>query len=205
MTLTLPGHSPPAVGFEVPLEPLAACHGRVQHQCNTLLRLVTHLQTHGADRPAQEAASAAPGTLGGLVHRLRGDHGLQPRHRLVLECLSVSSQVRPSSPPPGLVYGGDNQSDAGGNRTAARCRRPDRSVTGRRRKCRAGPCAEPSAFQISQRDAQCGASPARRPPLCGMCAARRDEAGNGPGGLPRPLIPTRSSQAACCSRRRSRD
>jgi hemerythrin-like domain-containing protein len=58
MALTLPGHSAPAVGFEVPLEMLAACHGRVQHQCETLQRLVTHLQTHGADRPAQEAARA---------------------------------------------------------------------------------------------------------------------------------------------------
>lgn len=58
MALNLPGHSAPAVGFEVPLEMLAACHGRVQHQCETLLRLVTHLQTHGADRPAQQAASA---------------------------------------------------------------------------------------------------------------------------------------------------
>ena len=58
MALTLPGQSAPAVGFEVPLEMLAACHGRVQHQCETLLRLVTHLQIHGADRSAQEAASA---------------------------------------------------------------------------------------------------------------------------------------------------
>jgi len=58
MALNLPGHSAPAVGFEVPLEMLAACHGRVQHQCETLLRLVTHLETHGADRAAQEAASA---------------------------------------------------------------------------------------------------------------------------------------------------
>jgi hemerythrin-like domain-containing protein len=58
MPLTLPGHSAPAAGFEVPLEMLAACHGRVQHQCDTLQRLVTHLQTHGADRPAQEAARA---------------------------------------------------------------------------------------------------------------------------------------------------
>jgi len=32
----------------------------------------------------------------------------QPRHRSVFECLSVSSQVRPSSPPPRLIYGGDN-------------------------------------------------------------------------------------------------
>ena len=38
----------------------------------------------------------------------------QPRYRSVFECLSVSSQVCPSSPPPGLIYGGDNYSDAGG-------------------------------------------------------------------------------------------
>ena len=41
MTNSLPGHSAPAVGFEVPLEMLAACHGRVQAQCATLRRLVT--------------------------------------------------------------------------------------------------------------------------------------------------------------------
>ena len=56
MALTLPGHSAPAVGFEVPLEMLAACHARVQHPCETLLRLVTHLRTQGPDRPAQEAS-----------------------------------------------------------------------------------------------------------------------------------------------------
>lgn len=58
MTNSLPGHSAPAVGFEVPLEMLAACHGRVQAQCATLRRLVPHLAAHGADRPAQEAATA---------------------------------------------------------------------------------------------------------------------------------------------------
>jgi hemerythrin-like domain-containing protein len=58
MTLTLPGHSAPAVGFEVPLEMLAACHLRVQDQCSTLLRLVQHIAAHGSDRPAQEAAAA---------------------------------------------------------------------------------------------------------------------------------------------------
>lgn len=58
MTATLPGHAAPAVGFEVPLEMLAACHGRVQQQCDTLLRLCVHLQRHGSDRPAQEAARA---------------------------------------------------------------------------------------------------------------------------------------------------
>ncbi len=58
MSLNLPGHNTPAVGFEVPLEMLLACHGRVQHQCETLLRLEAHLRTHGADHPAQEAARA---------------------------------------------------------------------------------------------------------------------------------------------------
>lgn len=58
MTNTLPGHGAPAVGFEVPLEMLAACHGRVQHQCETLLRLRDHLRDHGPDLPAQEAARA---------------------------------------------------------------------------------------------------------------------------------------------------
>ena len=58
MTITLPGHSAPAVGFEVPLEMLAACHLRVQDQCSTLLRLVPHIAAYGSDQPAQEAATA---------------------------------------------------------------------------------------------------------------------------------------------------
>ncbi len=58
MSISLPGHSAPAVGFEVPLEMLAACHGRVQSQCATLLRLVPHWVVNGADRAAREAATA---------------------------------------------------------------------------------------------------------------------------------------------------
>ncbi len=57
-SLGLPGHHAPAVGFEVPLEMLAACHGRVQSQCETLNRLVVHLGSHGADLQAQQAAVA---------------------------------------------------------------------------------------------------------------------------------------------------
>lgn len=56
--LDLPGHAAPAVGFEVPLEMLAACHGRVEGQCATLRRLVVHLAGHGADPQAREAAAA---------------------------------------------------------------------------------------------------------------------------------------------------
>jgi hemerythrin-like domain-containing protein len=58
MSINLPGHSAPTVGFEVPLEMLAACHLRVQDQCSTLLRLAQHVAAHGSDRPAREAATA---------------------------------------------------------------------------------------------------------------------------------------------------
>ncbi len=51
-----PGFETPAAGFEVPLEMLAACHGRVERQCQTLLRLVPHLAVNGLDQPAREAA-----------------------------------------------------------------------------------------------------------------------------------------------------
>ena len=58
MSSSFPGHSAPGVGFEVPLEMLAACHLRVRSQCQTLQRLVPHLAAHGADRQAREAAVA---------------------------------------------------------------------------------------------------------------------------------------------------
>ena len=51
-------HGTPAVGFEMPLHMLAACHGRSVAQCASLKRLVEHLCRHEADRPAQEAAAA---------------------------------------------------------------------------------------------------------------------------------------------------
>lgn len=56
-SLDLPGHHAPAVGFEVPLEMLAACHGRVQDQCATLRRLARHLVGRDVDRQAREAAT----------------------------------------------------------------------------------------------------------------------------------------------------
>ena len=51
------GHRAPAVGFEAPLEMLAACHHRIEQQCATLRRLGPHLARHGADAQAQAAAS----------------------------------------------------------------------------------------------------------------------------------------------------
>jgi len=65
--------------------------------------------------PALQGVRADPNLSGNQVDycALRRQ---QPRQRSVFECLSVSSQVRPSSPPPGFIYGGDNYSDAGGKR-----------------------------------------------------------------------------------------
>ena len=37
---------------------LAACHGRVESQCDTLRRLLPHVAAHGADVQAREAAVA---------------------------------------------------------------------------------------------------------------------------------------------------
>ncbi len=55
-TTSFPGFDSPAAGFEAPLEMLAACHGRVERQCQTLQRLVLHLAAHGPDQAAREAA-----------------------------------------------------------------------------------------------------------------------------------------------------
>lgn len=54
--ISFPGFESPAAGFEVPLEMLSACHGRVERQCQTLLRLVPHLAANGPDQAAREAA-----------------------------------------------------------------------------------------------------------------------------------------------------
>ena len=45
--VAFPGFNAPAAGFEAPLEMLSACHGRVENQCQTLLRLVPHLAENG--------------------------------------------------------------------------------------------------------------------------------------------------------------
>lgn len=58
MRITPPGQPTAAASTEVPLEMLSACHGRVEMQCETLQRLCEHLQRHGADRAAIEAAEA---------------------------------------------------------------------------------------------------------------------------------------------------
>jgi hemerythrin-like domain-containing protein len=54
--ISFPGFDTPAAGFEVPLEMLSACHGRVERQCQTLLRLVPYFAANGPDQAAREAA-----------------------------------------------------------------------------------------------------------------------------------------------------
>ncbi len=48
----------PAPSFDDPLEMLLACHGRIQAQCATLLKLLAHLPVYGCDTQAQQAARA---------------------------------------------------------------------------------------------------------------------------------------------------
>ena len=48
----------PAPDFSQGLELLHACHGRIEAQCATLLRLPAHLRAHGSDPQAQQAAQA---------------------------------------------------------------------------------------------------------------------------------------------------
>lgn len=56
MNIPLQGSATHGVGFEVPLEMLEACHGRVQQQCELLQRLLVHVRDHGADAQALDAA-----------------------------------------------------------------------------------------------------------------------------------------------------
>lgn len=58
MNMTANALLTPAPDFSTPLELLHACHGRIQAQCATLLKLPGHLERHGADMQAQQAAGA---------------------------------------------------------------------------------------------------------------------------------------------------
>ncbi len=63
---------PVAPGFDEPLEMLAACHERIEHQLATLERMVPHLEKRGSDAEARAAAQAVLryfDTAGVLHHR----------------------------------------------------------------------------------------------------------------------------------------
>lgn len=49
-------HRAPSAGFDAPFEMLEACHERVQRMLGLLERLREHLQDHGADQQAADAA-----------------------------------------------------------------------------------------------------------------------------------------------------
>lgn len=55
-TDSLPGFSAPAVGLDQPFEMLSACHERVQRSLRLLEKIVAHVQTHGPDKKATDAA-----------------------------------------------------------------------------------------------------------------------------------------------------
>jgi hemerythrin-like domain-containing protein len=52
-----PGLHSPAAGFDQPFEMLSACHERVRRSLALLQRLVAHVEVHGADRQARDAAA----------------------------------------------------------------------------------------------------------------------------------------------------
>lgn len=54
----IPGYSSPTASFEVPLEMLAACHGRITQQCASLRRLVAYLAEKPVDAEVSSAAAA---------------------------------------------------------------------------------------------------------------------------------------------------
>lgn len=50
-------HAAPAAGFEAPFEMLDACHRRVERLLDLLARLAAHVDAHGADTQARQAAA----------------------------------------------------------------------------------------------------------------------------------------------------
>ena len=56
MKVPVPGVPAESASTEAPLEMLAACHVRIERQCETLRRLVSHLAARGADAEARTAA-----------------------------------------------------------------------------------------------------------------------------------------------------
>jgi hemerythrin-like domain-containing protein len=75
--------------FDEPLEMLAACHERIEAQLCTLEKLVEHVATRGADRPAREAALRVMryfDTAGTNHHRDEDEDVFPLLRRLAAEC-----------------------------------------------------------------------------------------------------------------------
>lgn len=79
-TLLTAGTAP---GFDHPLELLRACHDKILRQCDTLQRLAAHLDSHGCDRQAQQAAQGILRyfDIAGKLHHLDEEQDLFPSLR----------------------------------------------------------------------------------------------------------------------------
>ncbi|TAK85013.1 MAG: hemerythrin domain-containing protein [Betaproteobacteria bacterium] len=71
---------PVAPSFDEPLEMLAACHERIEHQLATLERMVPHLEKRGCDAEARSAAQAVLRYFetAGVLHHRDEDEDLFP-------------------------------------------------------------------------------------------------------------------------------
>ena len=83
----------PAPDFNAPLELLHACHGRIEAQCATLLKLPGYIQSHGVDAQVQQAATAIMRyfSTAGLHHHEDEEQDLFP---LVREHAAASANGR---------------------------------------------------------------------------------------------------------------
>ncbi len=72
-----------AVGFDMPLDMLQACHEKILRQCRTLEKLQHYLPEHGVDKAVRDAAAAVLRyfSTSGLYHHQDEELNLFPRLR----------------------------------------------------------------------------------------------------------------------------
>ncbi|MBN8777457.1 hemerythrin domain-containing protein [Thiomonas arsenitoxydans] len=92
MEINLLSSTSAAAGFDAPLDMLSACHARIEKQCATLRRLVRHLDEHGADQDARQAAANVMRYFdtAGRDHHADEEHDLFPA---LLESMAGSDPV----------------------------------------------------------------------------------------------------------------
>lgn len=73
----------PSPSLDEPLDMLEACHGRIEAQCRTLERMIGHIDRHGVDTAAKEAAAGIIRyfDLAGENHHLDEEQDLFPSLR----------------------------------------------------------------------------------------------------------------------------